>query len=67
MAAARCHVMTGNWEGSLVAVEDVLKVEPKNAKALLFKAEALFNLCQFEAALMFFHRGQVSSSKNTVC
>ena len=60
MAAARCHTMTGHWEGSLQAVEAVLQMEPKNTKAVLFKAEALFNLCQFEAALVFFHRGQVT-------
>ena len=59
MAAARCHTMVGHWEGSLQACEAILQVEPKNTKAVLFKAEALFNLCQFEAALMYFHRGQV--------
>ena len=65
MAAAKCHTMTGHWEGSLQAVEAVLQMEPKNTKAVLFKAEALFNLCQFEAALVFFHRGQVLLSKNS--
>ncbi len=29
-------------------------------KALLVKAEALYNTCNFEHALVLFHRGQVS-------
>lgn len=41
------------------AAEFVLEQEPKNTKAILIKAEGLFNLCQFELALVFFHRGQV--------
>ena len=52
--------MMGNWEEALKAAEIVMSKEPKNAKAMLVKAEALFNLCQFEHALVIFYRGRVS-------
>ena len=61
LSAAKCHTLQGNWEAALKAAEFVLDKEPKNCKAILVKAEGLFNLCQFELALVFFHRGQALS------
>jgi hypothetical protein len=49
----------GEWELALNAGEMVLQTEPSNAKAILVKAEALFNLCHFEHSLVLFYRGQV--------
>ena len=57
LAAAKCHTLQGEWESALKAAEYVLDKEPKNPKAILVKSEGLFNLCQFELALVFFHRG----------
>ena len=37
----------------------VLSMDKKNTKATLVKAEALFNHCQFEHALVHFYRGMV--------
>ena len=51
--------MMGNWEAALGSAELVLQKQPKDAKAILIKAEALFNLCEFEHALLQFYRGQV--------
>ena len=59
-AAGRCHLLMGNWEAALGSAEIVLTKQPKDPKAILVKAEALFNLCYFELALMYFGRGQVS-------
>ncbi len=36
------------------------KTTTQNIRALLVKAEALFNLCQFEHSMVHFHRGLVS-------
>ena len=58
-AAGRCHSKMGNWEAALGSAEFVLSKDPKNPGAILIKAEALFNLCNFEHALMHFYRGQV--------
>ena len=44
------------------AAEYVLDQAPRNSKAILIKAESLFNLCQFELALVYFHRGQSINS-----
>ena len=35
-----------------------MKTDKNNVKAILIKAESLFNCCQFEHALLLFHRGQ---------
>lgn len=37
-------------------------MDKKFLKAYIIKAEALFQICQFEHALLIFHRGQVSKS-----
>ncbi len=37
----------------------MLKADKTYVKALLVKAEALYNTCNFEHALVLFHRGQV--------
>ena len=50
--------ISGTWEAALRAAEYVLDQEPRISKAILIKAESLFNLCQFELALVYFHRGQ---------
>ena len=50
----------GNWEAALASAEIVLQKLPKDAKSVLIKAEALFNLCEFEHALLHFFRGQVN-------
>ena len=51
----------GNWEAALGSAEHVLTKEPKNTTAIFIKGEALFNLCDFEHALLHFTRGQVRS------
>ena len=62
-AAGRCHSKMGNWEAALGSAEHVLTKEPKNTTAIFIKGEALFNLCDFEHALLHFTRGQVRSMR----
>ncbi len=55
--------MMGSWEEALEAAEAVLVEDKRNIKAVFVKAEALFNLCEFEHSLVLFHRGLVSWDK----
>ena len=55
--------MMGSWENALEAAEVVIAEDKKNIKAVFVKAEALFNICEFEHSLVLFHRGLVSFLK----
>ena len=57
---ARVHLLTNNWGAATDAADMVLGVDKKCTKAIQVKAEALFNVCQFEHALVHFYRGMVS-------
>ena len=60
--------MMGNWTAALDSSQDVLEENKRNIRAIFVKAEALFSLCQFEHALVHFHRGLVSgSSEKSPC
>jgi len=50
----------GNWNLALEASEQVLAVDKNFVKAVYVKAESLYNTCDFEHALIFFYRGQVT-------
>ena len=56
---AKCLLFMGKWEEARNAADTVLDVDKKYVKALLVKAEALYNTCKFEHALVLFHRGLV--------
>ncbi|KAK3082593.1 hypothetical protein FSP39_000037 [Pinctada imbricata] len=54
---SKCWLQLGNAENSLTDAEEAL-VEDKNfIRGLLQKAEAMYQLGDFETALVFFHRG----------
>ena len=57
-AKAKCYLLMGKWLEASKAADVVLKVDKKYYKALLVKAEALYNTCYFEHAAVLFHRGQ---------
>ena len=47
--------------------EEVLEIDNTNVKAIFAKAEALYYNCEFEQALVTYHRGSVSKkSKRNV-
>ena len=52
-------MLLGNWKIAIQAAEMVLMTDGYNYKGILIKAEALFNLCYFEHAMVLFHRGRV--------
>ena len=58
---AKIHLLTNDWGNAIGAAELVLEVDKQNTKAINVKAEALFNVCQFERALVLFYRGMVSA------
>ena len=57
---AKCFLLMGQWEKACRAADVVLVEDKAFVKALVVKAEALYNTCDFEHALVLFHRGQVS-------
>ena len=59
---AKCHLLLGSWHLAREAAERVLEVDSKFVKAIYAKAESLYNTCQFEQALVLFHRGSVSGN-----
>jgi hypothetical protein len=59
---AKCHLLLGNWSAARESAEKVLSVDCKHVKAIFAKAESLYNTCQFETALVLFHRGSVGIS-----
>lgn len=48
----------GQWEFAKMSAEFVLEMDKSFVKAIYPKAEALYNTCQFEHALVLFHRGK---------
>ena len=44
--------------------EEVLEIDNTNVKAIFAKAEALYYNCEFEQALVTYHRGSVSKNQN---
>ena len=56
---ADIYLKTNDWVNATNAAEMVLKIDKRSNKARLVKAEALFNVCQFEHAMVHFHRGMV--------
>lgn len=56
---AKCHLLMGHWTEAMKAAEIVMSKDKNNTGAILVKAEAFYNSCYFEHALLLFHRGKV--------
>ncbi|XP_043227523.1 uncharacterized protein LOC122384301 [Amphibalanus amphitrite] len=54
---AKCNLLLGNNEAALKDAELILRQNPRCARALSQKAEALYALGEFEMALVYFSRG----------
>jgi tetratricopeptide (TPR) repeat protein len=57
VARSKCYLLLGEPRLALTDAEMALKLDPKHAKALLQKAEALYYCGEFEMSLVFYHRG----------
>ena len=60
MLLAKCHLLKLDWESALKSADTALNFNKDDVKAMIVKGEALFNVCQFEHALVFFNRAKVS-------
>ncbi|XP_034840935.1 outer dynein arm-docking complex subunit 4 [Maniola hyperantus] len=57
VSRSRCYLLLGEPHKALEDAEIALKLDPKHAKALLQKAEALYYCGEFELSLVHYHRG----------
>lgn len=57
VSRSRCYLLLGEPRKALEDAEEALKLDPKHAKALLQKAEALYYCGEFELSLVHYHRG----------
>ena len=64
LSKARCHLCLGDWKTAIRAAEEVLISDGINYRGIEIKAEALYNLCYFEHALVLFYRGKVSNQSS---
>ncbi|MBI2949049.1 MAG: tetratricopeptide repeat protein [Verrucomicrobia bacterium] len=60
---ALCRQSLGNLEGSIHAFQKVLKLDPKDAKALTFLAQSLVHLGREEEALAYLDKSLVCDSR----
>ncbi len=61
---ARCLLLMGQWKSASMAADAVLDSDRLFLRAMLIKAEALYNTCDFEHALVLFHRGRIVFPEN---
>ncbi|XP_041988801.1 outer dynein arm-docking complex subunit 4-like [Aricia agestis] len=57
VARSKCYLLLGEPRKALADAETALTLDPKHAKALLQKAEALYYCGEFEMSLVHYHRG----------
>ena len=60
IARSKCHLLLGEPQKALQDAEAALRgklKDPKNARAIYYKAEALYHLGDFELSLVFYYRG----------
>ena len=80
MALCRCHLLLGDFRAALKDAECVFDMEDENAsvpgfdedgsvaaEAALMKAEALFQLGNFETSAIWFHRHGRARGGSVVC
>ena len=56
-AMAQCYLDLGSFETSKTWAENVLKNDLNNIPAVLIKGESLYNICDFEHAMVVFYTG----------
>ena len=57
---SKCHLLNLSWDEALRLADKALNFNKKDVRAMIVKGEALFNVCQFEHAMVFFSRALVS-------
>jgi tetratricopeptide (TPR) repeat protein len=57
LCRAKCRALSENHEGAIKDADGCLNIDPRNATAILCKANALFAHGNFEDAMVWFYRG----------
>ena len=57
VARSKCYLQLGNASSALQDAEESLKEDKKYHRGLYHKAEALYQMGDFEYALVYYHRG----------
>lgn len=65
-ALAKCYLLMGDWNLAKETAERVLLIDKTFVKAIYAKAEALYQTCHFEHALVLYYRGLVSYSTQVI-
>ena len=58
---AEIEMKKGNYQKALKTSGTILRMEKSNLRAIFVRAEALFNMCDFEHALVLYHKGIAKS------
>ena len=53
-------MLTGDYRQAIQLAQRVLEMDSRYINAVMIKAESLYNSCQFEHALLSFHKARVS-------
>jgi hypothetical protein len=61
---AELELVTRDFKSALKTAGTVLRERKKSRKAIFIKAECLYNLCQFEHALIMYHKGKSFSNRS---
>ena len=59
MLLSKCHLLKLDWNSALEMADMALNFNKDDVRALIVKGESLFNVCQFEHSLLYFHRARV--------
>ena len=54
---AEIEMKKGNYQKALKISGTILRMDKSNLRAIFVRAEALFNMCDFERALVLYHKG----------
>ena len=56
----KVKMLTGDYRQAIQLAQKVLEMDSRYINAVMIKAESLYNSCQFEHALLSFHKARVS-------
>lgn len=59
-------MLTGDYRQAIELAQKVLEMDRSYTNAIIIKAESLYNSCQFEHALLSFHKARVSCSSTLI-
>ena len=61
---AELELQTGDYQSALKSAGTILVQRKNSWKAIYIRAECLYNMCEFEHALIMYHKGKKKLKKN---